>query len=54
MTATAFGFTRPHGRDPAEYASTAPPPCIRANASAIWLRFAVLDAHEQHPLRLGS
>ena len=35
MNRTARGFTRPDGRLPAECASTRPPPCIRANASAI-------------------
>src|SRR5262249_22763537 len=34
----AFGSTAPAGREPALYASTASPPSIRANASAIWLR----------------
>src|SRR5687767_7280802 len=38
MAATAFGLTRPDGRDPAECASTSGPPYMRANASAIWLR----------------
>src|SRR5215203_1466346 len=38
MISIAFGFTFPDGREPAEKASTFPPPCIRANASAIWLR----------------
>jgi len=38
IDAIAFGFTTPDGREPALKASTASPPCIRANASAIWLR----------------
>src|SRR5437764_133856 len=40
MASTAFGLTTPDGRDPALYASTAGPPSMRANASAIWLRLA--------------
>src|SRR5947207_2921863 len=39
MAATALGFTRPDGREPALNASTLPAPWTRANASAIWLRF---------------
>src|SRR5262249_38493148 len=39
MASIALGFTRPEGREPALCASTFPAPCIRANASAIWLRF---------------
>src|SRR5215831_18231096 len=39
MASTALGLTRPEGREPALEASTFPPPCMRANASAIWLRF---------------
>src|SRR3546814_3882806 len=38
MKRTAFGLIRPDGRDPALRASTCAPPCMRAKASAIWLR----------------
>src|SRR6266536_2098412 len=38
MASTAFGWTRPAGREPALYASTQPAPYMRAKASAIWLR----------------
>src|SRR5690349_9110456 len=40
MNSTARGLMRPEGAEPALDASTASPPCMRANASAIWLRFA--------------
>src|ERR1019366_9324897 len=39
MASMAFGFTRPDGREPALNDSTFPAPWMRANASAIWLRF---------------
>src|SRR5690606_24044683 len=39
MKRTARGLTRPEGREPALSASTPSPPWMRANASAIWLRF---------------
>src|SRR2546428_1303126 len=38
MDSIAFGLTCPDGLEPALYGSIAPAPCIRANASAIWLR----------------
>jgi len=38
MAATAYGLIIPEGREPALYTSTLLPPCMRANASAIWLR----------------
>src|SRR5690606_26728286 len=40
MKRTALGLMTPDGLDPALIASTASPPCMRANASAIWLRLA--------------
>src|SRR5690606_10071843 len=40
MKRIAFGLIRPDGREPALNASTSAPPCMRANASAIWLRLA--------------
>src|SRR5574337_1118367 len=39
MAAMALGLITPDGCEPALYASTALPPSMRANASAIWLRF---------------
>src|SRR5690606_8950803 len=39
MKRTARGLPRPEGREPALRASTPSPPWMRANASAIWLRF---------------
>src|SRR5437667_12845008 len=38
MNATALGLTWPEGREPPLCGSTASPPCMRAKASAIWLR----------------
>src|SRR5438128_2069367 len=38
MNSIALGFTRPEGREPLLQASTPPAPCMRAKASAIWLR----------------
>src|SRR6185312_5931205 len=40
MKRTAFGWIRPDGAEPALKASIAPPPWMRAKASAIWLRLA--------------
>src|SRR6185312_10801992 len=40
MKRTAFGWIRPDGAEPALRASIAPPPWMRAKASAIWLRLA--------------
>src|SRR5438876_6600858 len=37
MASIALGFTQPEGREPALAASTCSP-CMRAKASAIWLR----------------
>src|SRR5208282_2954142 len=39
MASIALGLIRPDGREPALNASTFSAPWIRANASAIWLRF---------------
>src|SRR3989449_8211435 len=38
MDAIALRLTCPEGLEPALYGSIAPAPCIRAKASAIWLR----------------
>src|SRR2546428_368159 len=38
MASIALGLIGPDGREPALNAATPPPLCMRANASAIWLR----------------
>src|SRR6185437_4472804 len=54
MNSTARGLTRPDGREPALYASTRPAPCMRAKASAIWLRLLFSTQTNTTRFRAGS